>query len=294
MAEEIYNKSINDSKLFKLPITVSNLKASSLGPDLARLNELIYKYDTHNEKTQSFFLNMIKYIKTNKLISQSEVMALLYGHISHYFLDVYIHPLIYYQEKKLQTKKTIISPHTLIEGYISAYLTTKILKKDYMDIKPNYLGTINFKNKNLINTLRETYYKTYQDPNIIPSYIIIFKSIKTLDYLIKNNPLIKKETLIKLTNFSKFLKANDLTKEKIVNSNQELWQNQWNNCQQKDTLIKLYQKAVQNTLETINIVNTYLYDDASLSTLTKTFTNLSYDTATKCSHIKILRPNYHK
>lgn len=285
MAEEVYNKSINDKNLFKIPIKISSLKANSLGPDLAILAEKIKKYDTHNENSQLFFLNMIKHIKENRLIEDLEVMSMLYGHISHYFLDLYIHPLIYYQEKACQTKG-IIHPHFLLEGYISSYLTSKILKKDYMEIKSDYLGTINFKNKNLTTTIKETYLKTYQDSNAIISYKIVLKTLKSLDYLIKNNQIITKDILIKLTKFNNFLKNNNLSATKITNENHNQWINLWNNTIHNESIMDLYHKAISDTFEAIEGVNKYLYNDNRISNLNIIFKDLSYDTAIPCQYVK--------
>ncbi len=282
MAEEVYNKSITDEKLFRIPIKSSSLKANSLGPDLTLLNNKLRKYDSHNEKTKIFFLNMIKFIKDNQFYKDNEVMSLLYGHICHYFLDVYAHPFIYYLESFCKST-SLISPHYILEGYISSYLTSIILKKDYMSIKADYLGNINLKNKKVNITLKETYLKTYQDPSIIASYSILFTCFKTLDLLIKDNPLITKSILIKLTNFESFLKNNNLTKATLTNEKNHQWTNPWSKEVHSESLIELYEKSIEATLEAINTVNKYLYDNITITPLNNIFLDLSYDTGIPCN-----------
>ena len=61
----------------------------------------------------------------NNLIENPHIISLLYGHISHYFLDINCHPLIYYIEFGCN-QVGFIPPHDLIEGYLSSYLTEKI------------------------------------------------------------------------------------------------------------------------------------------------------------------------
>ena len=51
----------------------------------------------HTEKTQDFFIFIINQIHSKKLTNNQEVMAYLYGYICHYYLDLYIHPLVYYK-----------------------------------------------------------------------------------------------------------------------------------------------------------------------------------------------------
>ena len=86
MAEELHNRlKINGIKTIK-----SSIKLSSLIPDLASK-----KANNHNSNTEDYILFLIKYIKDNKLFNNSEVLSMLYGIISHYYLDTYTHPFIY-------------------------------------------------------------------------------------------------------------------------------------------------------------------------------------------------------
>ncbi|MDO5564981.1 MAG: zinc dependent phospholipase C family protein, partial [Eubacteriales bacterium] len=51
----------------------------------------------HTKKTNEFIITLINYIKLNYYSNNSEVIAFLYGFISHYILDSTIHPYIYYK-----------------------------------------------------------------------------------------------------------------------------------------------------------------------------------------------------
>ena len=280
MGNTIYNNAKNDDRLFKINIPLPTLKASTLSPDLAKLSKS--DFNSHNKDTDLYFFNMIEYIKENKLYNDLDGMSLLYGNISHYFLDVYTHPLIYYiSENCVSLNK--LSPHVLTEGYISSYMSEKEQHTDYMNLKSNYIGSLNFANPNLKNLIRETYYKTYNDLTILKSYKTTFELIKIIEKLTKENRFTTKEKLIKLSKFKEYLEINNLSKEDLTNEQKEYWTNPVTNEKYNESFIELYNKALTKTYEAIYHVNKYLYYNESIDNLYKIFTNLSYDTGVSCS-----------
>ena len=280
MGNTIYNNAKSDNKLFKINIPLPTLKASTLSPDLAKLSKS--DFNSHNKDTDLYFFNMIEYIKENKLYNDLDVMSLLYGNISHYFLDVYTHPLIYYISENCVSLNKLNS-HILTEGYISSYMSEKEQHRDYMNLKSNYIGSLNFANPNLKNLIRETYYKTYNDLTILKSYKTTFELIKLIEKLTKENRFTSKEKLIKLSKFKEYLEINNLSKEDLTNEQKEYWTNPVTNEKYNESFIELYNKALTKTYEAIYHVNKYLYDTESKYNLYKIFTNLSYDTGVSCS-----------
>ena len=280
MGNTIYNNAKSDNKLFKINIPLPTLKASTLSPDLAKLSKS--DFNSHNKDTDLYFFNMIEYIKENKLYNDLDAMSLLYGNISHYFLDVYTHPLIYYISENCVSLNKLNS-HILTEGYISSYMSEKEQHTDYMNLKSNYIGSLNFANPNLKNLIRETYYKTYNDLTILKSYKTTFELIKLIEKLTKENRFTSKEKLIKLSKFKEYLEINNLSKEDLTNEQKEYWTNPVTNEKYNESFIELYNKALTKTYEAIYHVNKYLYDTESKYNLYKIFTNLSYDTGVSCS-----------
>lgn len=280
MGNTIYNNAKSDNKLFKINIPLPTLKASTLSPDLAKLSKS--DFNSHNKDTDLYFFNMIEYIKENKLYNDLDVMSLLYGNISHYFLDVYTHPLIYYISENCVFLNKLNS-HILTEGYISSYMSEKEQHTDYMNLKSNYIGSLNFANPNLKNLIRETYYKTYNDLTILKSYKTTFELIKLIEKLTKENRFTSKEKLIKLSKFKEYLEINNLSKEDLTNEQKEYWTNPVTNEKYNESFIELYNKALTKTYEAIYHVNKYLYDTESKYNLYKIFTNLSYDTGVSCN-----------
>ena len=280
MGNTIYNNAKNDDRLFKINIPLPTLKASTLSPDLAKLSKS--DFNSHNKDTDLYFFNMIEYIKENKLYNDLDVISLLYGNISHYFLDVYTHPLIYYISENCVSLNKLNS-HILTEGYISSYMSEKEQHTDYMNLKSNYIGSLNFANPNLKNLIRETYYKTYNDLTILKSYKTTFELIKLIEKLTKENRFTSKEKLIKLSKFKEYLEINNLSKEDLTNEQKEYWTNPVTNEKYNESFIELYNKALTKTYEAIYHVNKYLYDTESKYNLYKIFTNLSYDTGVSCN-----------
>ena len=272
MGEEVYNNCFNDYKLFKCDIGLSNFKASCLSVDLSKFCSV--SYFSHNRDTDIYFFNMIDYVKENKLYLDKDVMAILYGSICHYYLDVYTHPLIYYVSCNCLSSG-IISPHDLTEGYISSYMLSKknILNYDY-----KYLGNINFSSRNLTNVLNYTYYRTYNYGNINDIYNLTFNVIKLLEKCVNK---IDRSKLISLVGFNQYLKLNNLTRNEIVNDNKDIWSNPITGEIYNYSFMELYDKAIIKSCEVIDLVNKYIYDGIYVD-LFSLFTNLSYDTGVSC------------
>ena len=275
--EDVYYKVSKDGLLLKTPICLEEIRTYSLGADLASFAKNI---DPHNQNTQAFFLNMIKYIKEHRLMDVPEVMSLLYGHIAHYFLDINMHPFIYYLEKGCE-QVGMISNHTLVEGYLSNYMIEKLLCKESSEVKASYFTQGNLKSTLNTALLNEVYLKTYGEANIINSYRNILLALTTLENVIKS-PLITKELLIKISGFQAFLDKNNLTLSELTNDANEPYFNPVTGEKHNYNILELYARSLEMTLDAILRVNGYLYGNLSLSSLEKVFTNLSYDTGVAC------------
>lgn len=280
MSEQLYNESSKDENLFKIPISKPELRGFSLGNDLSLISKRL-TFDPQNNNTKEFFLSMIKYIKENDLIENPHIISLLYGHMSHYFLDINCHPLIYYIEFGCK-QIGFISPHDLVEGYLSSYLSEKILNKDIMDINQTYFNQINLHNKEIANLLNYVYGNLYGDYQIIKTYKHVLNLFTMLEKSIKSK-LLTKEEIIKLIKFQEFLQQNNLTKKEITNENHHIYRHPLTGETQSESFLELYLKSIEMTKETINITNKYLYGNKPISNLEQIFTNLSYDTGVECS-----------
>lgn len=280
MGEELYNKLYQSKLIDRVPVDKDEMKGYSLGTDLSYLSKKIKK-DPQNHQTREFFKNIIRYIKANHLEEDSHILALLYGHMAHYFLDINAHPLIYYIECGCQ-QVGAISKHNLVEGYINSYLTSKKLGKSIMDIKPKYFNQIDFKNTETTKLLNTVYGTMYGDYDVISTYKKVINIFSLLEYVIKNG-LLNKDELRYLSLFQLFLERNNLTTSEIINEANDTYTNPVTGEKHNESLIELYDKSIEMSLDSIEAVNMCLYQNKSIDTLDKVFTDLSYDTGVKCS-----------
>ena len=280
MGEQLYNE-LNNAKLInRIPINPEEMKGYSLGPDPAYLSPTIKK-DPQNYHTREFFKNIIRYIKENNLKENHHVIALLYGHIAHYFLDINTHPLIYYIECGCQRVGSI-SNHNLVEGYINSYLVNKKLGQNIMEIKSGYFNQIDFKSKEISNLLNTIYGKMYGDPRMINTYQIVVTLFSMLENILKCG-MLSYDNLIQISNFKIFLERNNLTLEEITNESNDTYTNPVTGERHNESFIELYDKSIEMSLDAIEKVNNCLYEDSSIDKLDRIFKDLSYDTGVNCS-----------
>ena len=280
MGEQIYNEASKEEKMFYTDISKDELKGYSLGADFSYLSKNISS-DPHNIHTKAFFIEMIQYIKQNKLNENNHIMAALYGHISHYFFDTNAHPFIYYLEYGCQ-QTGLLSSHNLIEGYLSAYLSSHILEKSIMEVKSDYFTKIDLSNPEISKLINYIYGKIYGDYQMIRSYKRVLKLFKALETYIKQY-LNSKTLLLKLSQLESFLRKNELTPTILTNEMHEIYTNPVTGEKHTDSFMDLYNRAIQMTLDAIFEVNKYLYDGSPIECIEKLFTNLSYDTGVDCN-----------
>lgn len=278
MGKDVYKKASKE-KLFYTDVTEEDMKTFSLGTDLSFFSK-ISAIKSHNESTKDFFINMIEYIRENKLIEDARVMALLYGHICHYYMDTACHPLIYYNEGEYNSL-SFLSNHNLIEAYISIYLCNRILDKDYMRVKSSFFnrGKLNYK-KN-IELLNYVYQKTYKDNSIMFSSNTALSLLTMLENAMKCG-ILKFGDLVKIVNLDDYLRGNHMQSREVLNLDNDVWRNPVSGEKHHENILELYNLSVRKALESIEYVNHYLYGNMGFTDLEKHFEDLSYDTGLKC------------
>jgi len=218
------------------------IKTYSLGIDLA------FK-DIHSIKTQEFLMNLMQYIKENNLIENEEVLALLYGHICHYFFDTNAHPFIYYIEKGCQ-KVGVLGSHTLVEGYLDCFMSKTILHKECRDVRADFFNQADFSNDGVIHLIKNVYFKTYNFKNALRYYKMTLKLMTMLETSIR---VVPKASLINLFSFEEFLVINHLTREEIVNKDRNAWQIPLTGEIHYESFLELYNRALEMTMYAIVI-----------------------------------------
>ena len=279
MAENLYNDYKSDNKIFKIPINVNDFKTFSLGHDLATISKHL-KSNPHITYTKKFHLEMIKYIKENNLIENSEIMSLLYGHITHYFFDISAHPFIFYYDKGCRSVG-LVSNHRLIEGFLDSYLSDKILHKDIMEINEEYFNKANLNNLEIKKILNTIYGNIYGDSNIIKTYKKTLHLFSFIEKVVKSG-IFSKEDLIKIVKFKEFLELININEIDLSNEENNFYTNPCNGVVSNLSFLEMYYLSINKSLDAINEVNKCLYNNHNIANLNKIFKNLAYDTGVHC------------
>lgn len=190
-AEDVLEK-LDDSIKNKIINNISTYKVFSNGPDplFSYLGDKRYSkfgHTMHREKTGLFFKNVINYIKNNNLQNNSQVLAYLYGNITHYVLDSTIHPLVYYQTgryiKGRSDRKIYKGKHSIMELTIDEYMIAirNNIKNHKFKVHDFGIPKINISDE-LITLIEYCSYSTYEIKNIGK---IMKKSIKTMRMIYK-------------------------------------------------------------------------------------------------------------
>jgi len=253
MAEKLYSKLRNKNSVDK-----DFMKLFSLGQDLTFSSRSFFK-ETHTYNSRAFFINTIKYIKDNNLENNSQVMAYLYGHISHYAFDITIHPFVGEILNEIKTK-SFIKPHTYLECEMDKYLIKKYGNIDYSFFNNKY--TSNKDLKKLINTTyRETYIRFSANNIYIQSIFIIKLARRILNILYKRKKVLNKLSRINSydfnSNFYKYINSSKLLKKYNMNN--------------------IFKSSIKLSLSIVKTVDNYLYKDKDIYTLYKVFDDTPYD-----------------
>lgn len=147
----------------------------------------------HKNKTQEYFINIIKYIKDNNLENNSDCLSYLYGSITHLVLDSTMHPYVFYKtgvfKKNDITSYKYNGLHTKLEAMLDKYFYELKFNKQYNSY-PHYkynFPKINFscELKNIVNhsfkttfnknNMANIYYKSYNQGRFIFKYGVFDK-----------------------------------------------------------------------------------------------------------------------
>ena len=271
MALETYEK-LKQEKILKTEINQKLMTTFAHGIDLSNYNEL-----THTKKTQAFLLQFLKKVKEEKEQENASIMAMLFGHICHYFLDTTIHPYVYYIEKGTQpVKGQFINGHTLVECYLDSYFVKQRLQKSVFQFPINeYFTLVPIECRQALNELYlDVYHLNHVARNYQITLFFILLGQNALKYLYLNNQKIC-ETVVSM---ERYLKTNYLTKEEIANESHKSWYHPVTGKESKASALDLYLNSIENACIAIEETNKYLYGKKSLETLKNYFPNISYNT----------------
>lgn len=270
----------------KIQIDKEDIKKFCIGPDsLIATSYNLFNYQ-HSNKVKHYFETLLKKIKENKLQENSKVMSFLYGQIDHYILDVIMHPLIYYMTEDMP-KNNLLSPHCIIEMWIDDYVMKKFSKDE-----KSYYKNLNIKDKDLKKIINDVYKEVYDNKNLYSKYNKGIKIINIFDLLIRRNGIKIVPIILKLLNIGDIVYHENL--EQIIpylNLDNDSWYNPETGELKNDSFDDLWKKSKEVSLETIEDVNKYLYNDKMI--INPYISNdISYNTGLPCEdgqHFKYVK-----
>ena len=305
LPKDIQNQLLNNKNYLKLfsqgvdPLYFYNLANLKSGKKIRdNYPELI-----HSTKTQKLFVSLINYVKENNLQKDNEIISLLYGFISHYVLDLVVHPFVIYKTGKFDKKDSNTFKynglHNDMEVYIDAYLIYKRLKIFPKDFKMyNFIFETIDLNKETKNMLDIIFKDVYDIDNFSSLYCKSVKQMKSIFKLYRYDKYGIKKLGYRILDFilpSNQLKKDSLSyyihhKKKIHYLNLE--KNTWNHpCCKTEyydySFVELYRIALSKAINIITKVNECLNTKVDISELYDLIENLSCITGKPCESNKL-------
>jgi len=257
----------------------------------------------HNHRVNQYFMNIINYIKDNKLQQNDEVINYLLGSINHYISDSIIHPYISYRtgrysKKRENETRKYKGIHTNTEIKIDSYYYNKLTNKDYKKYKiykdfitklkysPDLLKTIDYAFKETFNidNMGYIFNKSYnQSKNVYRILMYDPYGIKTFIYKI-----VDKLTPFKDRVAASFTLYKDPVDESFFNKKHNHWCNPVDmNLISEESWDDVYKKAVSKAVKLIEETYKCLHNQLDEETLKQLIGNNSYTTGMDLSDKRI-------
>ena len=272
------------------------------GKKRKEINSLGHK--AHHKNTQDYLINIIEEIKKNHEENTPELLAYLYGSITHYVLDTTCHPYIFYKtgiyrKTEPETRK-YFGGHNQIEKDLDAIYYKKYTNKDYnlCNVTKEIIGKPLFSAK-LITTLNNVYKKTYNKDNISYYYQKGVNNARLIYNIVVNDRFGIKKTLYRLLDFiicrnKRYISTYSTHIKKPNLSYLNLEKKEWKNpClpEQKhnESFEELYNLAAGKAITIIRQVNKVLYENKPIEDILKYIPNLDYSSGIIIKETKQLR-----
>ncbi|MEE3343371.1 MAG: zinc dependent phospholipase C family protein [Bacilli bacterium] len=251
----------------------------------------------HTTRTREYFTNIIKYIIDNDYANNKELMTFLYGNICHYYLDMNVHPFIYYKTGKYKRsdKRTYKynGKHQDMEYGIDKYLIKERANTDVKEFKihKEIFGNYNI-SLEVTDCIDYVIGKTY---NVYDTGKIYNKSVKMMrqffylfnydrfgikKYIYSLLDIIRPDCFIKIKELS--YADNDINMN-YLNLDRKIWNHP---CDMKEkynySFWDLYNMSIEQALDTIKKVN-LIIEKKNIKMIKDVFKNYSYVTGKDCN-----------
>lgn len=273
------------------PFMFYHILSPKPGKNVRRLQKFLHKADT-----QDFFITLIRIIKENNYQKNPEIMAFLYGQISHYILDSTIHPYVIYHTGFFNKYDKRTYKYNNIHAFMESFLDMDMVKRrthqnPYTFRFDDFIFRKKTFSKQLTYLINSTYQEVYHLNNIGRIYEQSLKDMALFLRLFRYDPWgVKKfgyrlidtfttQRCFRFEALSYHVSLKD--RYQFLNSKHQEW------CYPSDDSIKstesfidLYLKAFAQAKKIIQQVDSYLAGEEIV--LTDIFDNTSYISGLDC------------
>ncbi len=256
----------------------------------------------HNNNTQDFFINLLRYIKDNN-IHDIDTYSFLVGFICHYALDSTIHPFIIYKTGIFDKNNRFTYKYNNVHAFMEAFIDNDMVyRREKTNPYKFNIGSFCFDtkpfSKDLNNTIDFSFYNTYKLNDMNKIY---YKSIKQMKYsleLFRRDPYGIKKFMYKLLDTFTTKRTyrfeaisyhyNLEDRHDYLNLDHRMWRNPTTyNMTSTESFPDLYFKAIKKAK--VMVCASFDYLDNKGIELEKVFDNTSYVTGLNCNDKKTLK-----
>lgn len=257
----------------------------------------------HKEKSQEYFINLVKSIKSFDLENDMDVCSYLAGMICHYVLDSTIHPYIIYKTGVFDKKKKSTFKYNHIHEFMEIFIDNDmVLRREKSNPYKFRIDKFCFNTRKFssgLNTVIKTSFKdTFNIDKMDKVYFKSLKQMKSALYFFRRDPsgfklffykILDSITTRKVFRFEAISYHHSLKdKHNYLNSNHEIWRNPAvYNMTSNESFVDLYLKAIK--LAKVIICASFDYLNGKDIELEKIFDNTSYITGLNCDENKELK-----
>ena len=262
----------------RIELDNEDLKTFSFGPDTLLFADSNTFNNQHNKDTKYFFECLLDRIKEYKLQDNKEIMAFLYGQLSHFILDISFHPYVNYLTDNYDNQR-LIQSHLQLELWLDNHIMDKYnITKDFVFKKTKII------NQKARETIDYVYQKIYKCLFASIKYDIGMNAINILEENFRKSKQVNDLSLL-LNIGDIYYNNNNPHIKQYLNERKDLWLDPITGEKHLESIQEIWNNSVYLYLETIEKINKYLYDDKSLN-IGIIKKNLSYDTAHPCDKEK--------
>ena len=239
-------------------------------------------------KTDTYFKNLINFIKQNNLINNPDLLAYLYGSINHYVLDYNCHPFVFYYTGDPKLNKKYRGLHEKLEVNMDAYMLKKLRGKELKKEKlaDTLLPIIHF-NSYLKQGIDYTFESTFNTKNMGKIYEKSYHTGHTIiKYFVTDHLGIKKQIYGIVDFFTPLshrrYKNLSFHVTKIIpeytNEQHETWFNPWSLEPSNLSFYELFEKSQTIAVNLIESIEAYFQNQINEQELTNILKDYSYTT----------------